>query len=178
MTEILKYDPKRAVSPVDKILLRGAASGKSPKELSALTNGVVKPAQAAARVLEILDSRDWLTEAHQRLLLTDSLMDLHDTLYERAIEFRDLDAAKPLLSVLTLIDKRLSTDKFDLQKAMTEISRAHAGLMLAGISTALERSFLELEKRYPDVKKSELTEIFQLAMPDVVREIESRVPVE
>ena len=106
------------------------------------------------------------------------MFELKDQLREQAIEFKNKDAVKPLISLLAQIDKTMAAEKFDLAKAMSEISRAHAALMLSAISLALERSFLELEKRYPDVKKSELTEIFQLAMPAVVREVESRVPGE
>jgi hypothetical protein len=174
----LTYRPENGLGNIDKILLRGASAGKSPNELSNLTNGVVKPAEAAVRVQQILDSRDWLSDAQRKALLLDNLHDLKEVLYEKAVTFKSLDAAKPLISLLGQIDKSLAAEKFDLTKAMTEINRAHAGLMLSAISLALERSFLELEKRYPTLQKAELTEIFQTAMPDVVREIESRVPVE
>ena len=176
--DALTYDPNKGLGNMDRILLRGAKAHKSLKEISALTNGVIKPAEAGVRILEILDSRDWLSEAQKKMLLLDDMFELKDQLREQAIEFKNKDAVKPLISLLAQIDKTMAAEKFDLAKAMSEISRAHAALMLSAISLALERSFLELEKRYPDVKKSELTEIFQLAMPAVVREVESRVPGE
>jgi hypothetical protein len=160
----LVYDPSKGLSPFDRIMLKGAAAGKSPSEISELTNSVISPAACAARILEILEARDWLSQA------------LKDHLKERALEFRDKDSIKPLISMFTLIDKRLADNKFDLQAAMEQISRAHAQLMLSAIGLALERSFLELEKLYPDVQKSVLLAVFHEAMPDVVREIESHVP--
>jgi hypothetical protein len=172
----LVYDPSKGLSPFDRIMLKGAAAGKSPSEISELTNSVISPAACAARILEILEARDWLSQAQQRMLLTDELMELKDHLKERALEFRDKDSIKPLISMFTLIDKRLADNKFDLQAAMEQISRAHAQLMLSAIGLALERSFLELEKLYPDVQKSVLLAVFHEAMPDVVREIESHVP--
>lgn len=178
MSSLLQYDPKKGLSEIDRILLQGAAARKSMQELSELTNGMVKPAEAGQRVKDILSARDWLSQAEMRLLLIDDIMRLKDNLMSKAVTFNDLDAAKPLISVLTLLDKTLAADKFDMTKAMTEINRAHAQLMLSAISLALERSFLELEIRYPGLRKAELLEVFQMAMPDVVREIESRVPVE
>lgn len=176
--ETPKYDPSKGYGPYDKILLKGASAGRSWREISALTNGVIPALAAEARVNEILDARDPLTEAKKRLLLTDDLMQLKDVLMEKAVDFKSLDHAKPLISLLTLLDKRLADTKFDLLKAMTEINRAQAHLMLSAISMALERTFIELEARHTNIQKSELTEIYHLAMPDVVQQIESRVPVD
>ena len=178
MSEVLRYDAKKGLGPVDRVLLRGAASGKSANELSALTNGVIKPAESAARVIAILDSRDWLSQAQARMLLIDEMMQLKDELSERVHDFKSRDDVKPLISIFTLLEKAMAAEKLDLAKAMSEISRAHAALMLQGISLALERSFLELEKRYPEIRKVELMEVFHAAMPDVIRELESRVPSE
>ena len=178
MNGAMKYEPERALGPIDKVLLRGASAGKSPNEISELTSGIVKPAQAAARIVEILDSRDWLSEAHKKSLLLDDLFALKDKLFTQTVDFGNLDAAKPLISVLGQIDKTLAANKFDLEKEMTEIKSAHARLMLSAISLALERSFLELEKRYPEIAKAELLEVFHAAMPDVVKEIEGRVIAE
>lgn len=173
--EALVYDPHAGLSSIDRILLRGAASHKSPRELSEMTNGTISPEDAAQRVLEVLDSRDWLSVAQAKMLLVDQMHELKDALMEKAIRYQSVAAAIPLVSVLQLIEKTIAAEKLDLNKAMAEISQAHARLMLQGISIALERSFLELEKRYPDIEKTELLEVFQMAMPDVVREIESHV---
>jgi hypothetical protein len=173
-----KYDPEKGLSEIDRILLRGASSGKSPEELSALTNGIVKPANAAGRVLAILESRDWLSQAQRKMLLIDDLMALKDVLYSKAVGARDGESAKPLVSVLTTIMKMLDADKLDIAQAMSQINRAHAQIMLQAISLALERSFLELEKAHPEIEKAELVSVFQSAMPAVVLEIESRVASE
>lgn len=178
MTGVQKYDPSKGLGPFDKILLRAAGSRKSPNEMSIAVGGSLTAAQCAARVIELLDSRDWLSQAHQRMLLVDEMMGLKDALWEKAVEYQSVDHVKPLISVLTLIDKTLAADKFDLTKAMSEINRAHAQLMLSAIALTLERSFLELEKRYPDIEKTELLEVFHAAMPDVIHSIESKVPSE
>jgi hypothetical protein len=175
--EAPEYDRKKGLSSFDRLILRGAKAGKSPNELSALTNGVISPEAVAIRVLEILDSRDWLSEAHQRMLLTDEINELKDSLFEKAVDFGSIDHTRELIKVVTLLDKRLADNKFDLQSALSQISRAQSQLMLSAVSVALERSFLELEKRYPEMRKAELLEIFHEAMPFAVREIESRVAV-
>lgn len=175
MTDVLAYDPKRGLGPLDRVLVRGASAGKSPNELSEITNGTVTPAQAAARVLDILAQRKWLSGAQKRDLLLDDMMAVKDSLMSKAIDYHSLEHIKPLISVLTQIDKTLAAEKFDMQKAMAQIDAAHGQIMLAAISLALERSMLELEKRYPNIDKGELLEVFHAAMPDVVKQIEGRV---
>lgn len=175
MPGVAKYDASKGLGALDKILLRGASSHKSPNELSALTNGVIKPAQAAARVLEILDSRDWLTQAQKRALLIDDLMALKDSLYEKAVKFGSLDAAKPLVTVLTQIDKTLAADKLDVAAALTQINRAQGHMMLEGIEAAFGLAMDELAKRYPQVDRSELSEVLVAALPEAVKAVEARV---
>jgi len=175
MGEIATYKAGKAIGAVDKILLRGASSGKSPEELSALTGGVIKPAKAAQRVRDILSSRDWLSILEKKQLLVDDMMALKDVLYEKAVTYEEGGAAGDLIKVLTTMQRMLSEEKVDLTEAMTQIRKAHAQMMIAAIRIALERSMLELEKRYPDVPGSELVEIFQLALPEAVAEVESRV---
>lgn len=173
--EPMRYDPKKGTSAVDKILLRGAAAGKSPEEISALTNGLISPAKAAQRVKDILASRDWLDHIQRKQLLIDDLSELKDMLYEKAIVFKNLDAADHLIKVLNTMQMVIAEDKVDLSVALTQIRQAHAQMMLSAINLALERSLLELEKRYPAIPKGELVEIMHVSFPDVVREIESRV---
>jgi hypothetical protein len=176
--EAFRYNPVGGLSNIDQILLRGARSHKSADELSAMTNGQVKPAEALSRVIDILDSRNVYTTVQKKALLIDDLMALKDSLFEKAVTFSSLDHAKPLIQVLTALDKALVEDKLDVSKAMAEISRAHAQMMLEAISLALERSFTELEKRHPSISQSELSEVFYTVMPEAVRSIESRVPSE
>jgi hypothetical protein len=170
--EVLKYDPHVGLGETDRILLRGAASNKSPRELAVLSGGQVTPEEAITRVLDILDSRDWLSVAQAKMLLVDQMHELKDALMERAIEFKSVAAAIPLVAILTLIEKTISAEKLDLSKAMNEISRAHGYLMLQAINVTLERTFLALEKRYPQIEKAELMEVFEQIMPHVVAEIE------
>lgn len=176
MSEVLKYDSSRGLGNIDRILLRGAAAHKSPTEIAKLTNGVLKPAEVAVRVQEILDDRDWLSEAQTKALLVDDLMQLKDVLVEKAVTFKNLDAAKPLISVLTQLDRTLTAEKFDLNKAMNEISRAHAFLLLQAMDLAFEKLCLDIERAHPEISRAELTTLRQAALPDAIKAIESRVP--
>ncbi|MFF2388887.1 hypothetical protein [Agromyces sp. NPDC058104] len=174
-----QYDHTRAVGKIDRMLLRGASSGKSPTELSSIVGNTLTPAAAAARVLEILDSRDWLSQAQRKLLLIDDLMDLKDRLMKIAESGNTLDAATPLRQVLQTILKVLETDKVDIARAMREINRSQARLMLEAIMLMYERVGLELSKRHPEIDFSaEMAEILPVAMPHAVKMIEGRVPVE
>jgi hypothetical protein len=176
----LVYDANaKAYGQVDRILLRGAASGKSPEELSALTNGVVTPARAAQRVRDILASRDWLTQLEREQLILDDLMELKDVLYEKAVVFKSLDAAKPLISLLATIQKAVSEKKIDVNEIIKTITRAQASIMLDGINVAMERMILELERRHPDVfKRGEVYEVLEVAIPEAVEAVEGRVKEE
>jgi hypothetical protein len=176
MSEALKYDSSRGLGNIDRILLRGAAAHKSPTEIAKLTNGVLKPAEVAVRVQEILDDRDWLTEAQTKALLVDDLMSLKDVLVEKAVTFKNLNAAKPLISVLTQLDRTLTAEKFDLNKAMNEISRAHAFLLLRANELSMEKLCLDIEAAHPEISRAELTALRNNSLPLSIREIESRVP--
>jgi hypothetical protein len=175
MAAELVYDPAKGLGTLDRILVKGAAARKSGVEIAAMTNGLVTAEQAMDRVLDIIASRDWLSQAQAKMLLVDDMMAVKDHLMKQVIDYRDSKANAGLVSILTLLEKTLASEKIDLERAMKEISAAHGQLMLTAISIALERSFLELEKRYPDMQKSVLLEVFQDAMPPVVKEIEARV---
>lgn len=171
-----KYDPSTATGVVDKILLRGASAGKSPEELSKLTGNTIKPAAAAQRVRDILASRDWLTQVERKQLLIEDLMAVKDKLMQQVLDFNMVkDSASPLIKVLGEIGKQLDKDKLDIEAALTQIRRAHAEMMLTAIRATLEHTSLELEKRHSAVSRAELSQVFQLALPEAVREIEARV---
>lgn len=178
MSDLLKYDGTRGLGNIDRILLRGAAAHKSWNEISKLTNGVVKPAEAAVRVQEILDERDPLTEAQKKLLLVDDMMQVKDHLMAKAIDFNSMDAVKPLISILTQLDRTLSAEKFDLNKAMNEISRAHAFLLLQATDLAFERFCLDIERAHPEITRAELIELKNRALPEAIKAIEQRVPAD
>lgn len=171
-----RYDQSAGLGPVDKILLRGASSHKSPEELSKLTGGTIRPAAAAQRVIDILKSRDWLTQVQQKQLLIEDLMMVKDKLMREVIDLNmTKDNSGTLVRVLKEIGDRLDKDKLDLNAALTQIRKAHAEMMLAAIRVAFERSALELEKRYPEVPKGEIHEVFRMALPEAASEIEAHV---
>lgn len=103
---------------VDREILRGAKSGKSFKEISAMTGNVVSAVDVGNRLMDILEARNPLTEAQREMLLLDDMHALREVLVERAVEFKDLSAAPALSRVLrdigTRIDKRSAATKMDL----------------------------------------------------------------
>ena len=175
MSDNFTYDPKRGLSDFDRILLKGAASRKSYTEIAAIVNGVITPAEVGARVQEILDGRDALSQAELRLLAIDDLMAVKDSLMSKAVDYGSTDHAKILVPLLLNLTKLLSESKIDVQKQMEEITRGHAQIMLRAISMALELSMERLEAEHPDIAKGELQAVFQATMPEVIREIESKV---
>lgn len=176
MAEVTSYDPKRGLGAMDRILLRGAASNKSAIELSALTGGVIKPAAALARVQEILESRTVYTEMQKELLWLDEVNELKDELKRQVLDHKALDHAPTLLNAFKLIQSSILNRKLDIGKAMREIQRAHAQIMLSAISLITERALHILEKNHPEIEwGNEMQEIFGLVIPGAVKEIEAHV---
>lgn len=176
MTDDKAFDSRKATGPVDRILLRGAASGKSWVEVSALTGGQVSPEQAAVRVRDLVEARNnGLTELEKRKLLLDEMSELKEVLQARVFSQHSEKDVNPLIKLFKQILDELKESRMDLDRAQREIDAAHARLWLQAINNALTRMFLMLEARHPDVTKGELEEIFQETMPDVVREIEGHV---
>lgn len=169
------YDPRKAHGPLDRLLLRGASAGKSPKELSALTNGVLSPERAAQRVRDILASRDWLSQLERKQLLLDDISQLKDTLMEKAVEYKSLDHAKALMPLLKLLKDVLEADKIDVTQAMAQIREGHARIMLGAIQLAFENAALELSRRHPDVPRAELQALILESLPPAVEAVEARV---
>ena len=176
MADPLVYDPTKGLGAIDKILMRGARDLRSMKEISALTGNRVSPEDCWLRIDELTNSRDIYSDAKVRMLVVDELMELKNKLVD-ASEYNLKDHGQTLLKVITEINKTLTANKFDMKKAMEEISQAQGQMMLRAISLALERSMFELEKRYPEVPAGELKEIYYLALPDVVKQIESQTSV-
>lgn len=106
----------------DKML--ALADTRSVREISEALGGVITPTRVAARIDELLDTRDWLTEAKQDQL---NVYKMRRVLSELEGQYLDLDNAKVQLSYLKAIaerlDKRRAATDVDLERYSQNVGR-------------------------------------------------------
>lgn len=109
----------------DKML--SMADSRSPKEISQALGGVITPSRVAARIKELLESRDWLTEAQQDQMVSLKMRELLGKLEE---QFFTEDNAKVQLAYLKAIgeriDKRRAATQVDLNTYHVNVGREMA----------------------------------------------------
>lgn len=98
----------------DKML--SMADSRSPKEISQALGGVITPTRVAARIKELLETRDWLTETQQDQMVSMKMKKLLARLEENSQNFITDDAAKVQLAALKAIGERL-----DKRRAATQV---------------------------------------------------------
>lgn len=161
---------------LDRDILRMAASRASYAEISRAINNELSPSEVAVRVDELLNARDQLTNAQQRLLLIDELHELKDKLREMVVDNSALDHASTLLRTLQVIGDRLDKERVDVRTEMEQIRRAHASLMMGAINLFAQKLAIEIEKRHPEIDwNNEVATLVQTILPSAIQEIESRV---
>lgn len=92
------------------------ADSHSAEEISRELGGVITPTRVAARIKELLESRDWLTEAQQDTLVVMKMRKALTKLERNSEGYLTEDSAKVQLSFLKAIGERL-----DKRRAATEI---------------------------------------------------------
>lgn len=100
------------VSKLDDRML-SMADSRSPEEISKALGGVIRPERVAQRITELLDTRDWLSEARQDTLV---VMKMRKVLTKLEGQFMTDDVAKIQLAYLKAIGDRL-----DKRRAATEV---------------------------------------------------------
>lgn len=109
----------------DKML--SMADSRSPKEISQALGGVITPTRVAARIKELLESRDWLTEAQQDQMVSMKMRKVLARLEENSQNFITDDNAKVQLAYLKAIgdrlDKRRAATEVDLERYSQNVGR-------------------------------------------------------
>lgn len=123
-------------SSLDERLLRLARH--SPREIAELTG--LEPGFVAARVAELLDSRDWLSDRQEERLLVVEAAALKD----RAVEALDglegsefAQVANVVLRSLKLVAERLDARRKLVDSDIEQITAAHARLFGEAFDVAL-----------------------------------------
>lgn len=161
-------------SAIEARLLDEATQFQSPKEISKKLNGAVKPKSVVDTVTELLDKRDWLTEAQQDRLLMRDLQKLKNDLQAK-VQDDDQAAYGPLVRVLEQIGKRIDKLKEQSDDRMLQIQEAHARVMFQAIEVAFHTSVLKLQERYPEFDRIELQEILEESLPLALKSLDDKI---
>lgn len=174
MGKELAYTRGLANGPLDRKLLRAASDGLSAVEMARSIGNVISPEQAAQRVRDLLESRNWLTFFEQEQLILESINDVLSGLREWA-DAGSIDHIKVMLSALKLKQDQLNKNRIDPAVLANQIREGQANIMLSAIQVAMMSAADELGRRYPQVPASEVREVFLLALPAAVETVERRI---
>lgn len=169
-----KYDRGLANGPLDRKLLRAAAQDLGPNEISRAVGGVITPAQAAQRVRDLLESRNWLTWFEQQQLLLESINEIVANM-QKWVDAGSIDHIKATLQALKLKQDQLNKNRVDPEAAAQVIREGQARIMLQAIQVAMMATVDELSRRYPQIPEAEVREVFMLGLPKAVQQVEDRI---
>lgn len=169
-----KYDRGLANGPIDRKLLRAAADGLSGKEMSAAVGGTIAPELAIQRVRDLLESRNWATFFEQEQLILESINDILASLREW-VAAGSVQHIKAALQALKMKQDALAKHRMSPEDAANIVLDGQARIMLSAIQTAMLSAADELGRRYPEIPKTEVHEVFLLALPGAVETIERRI---
>ena len=158
-------------SAVDSKLL--SLARKSPVEIAELTG--LDAGFVASRVVELLESRDWLSDRQQERLLLEEVADLKDLVLERlrSAEDRDFAAtANVALRALKLIGERLDSRRRLVDADIESITAAQARLFGQVFDRALEHVVGSL---LSDVDRDVVDGVVADALRLAARELEGHV---
>lgn len=115
----------------DKML--AMADSRSPKEISQALGGVITPTRVAARIKELLETRDWLTDAQQDQMVSLKMRKLLGKVED---QFFTEDNAKVQLATLKAIGERLDKRRAATAVDLNTLYSNQAQIMLRAIDIA------------------------------------------
>lgn len=133
------------LSALDEKLLR-LADHNSPDEISRHLGGAISPARAAARIKELLKTRDWLSAAEQDEIVTWKMRQLLGSL-EEAYFKGDLASAKIQLDFLKAIGDRLDKRRAATEDEKNALYMNQATIVFQAIKAMIDVAKLDSEAR-------------------------------
>lgn len=158
---------------MDRKLLRAASDGLSPKEMAVTVGNTIEPEQAAQRVRELIESRNWLTFFEQEQLILESINEILSGLREW-VDAGSIDHIKTSLTAIKMKQDQLNKNRVDPEVIANQIREGQARIMLSAIQVAMLSAADELARRY-NVPTAEAHEVFMLALPGAVETVEKRI---
>lgn len=158
-------------NPLDAGMLKMASEGYSAEEIGEAYG--VPAAQAAQRIRDILQSRDWLTEIEQQKLNIMNLRKIQGRIMERVDKsFWDVDDMKEFIRATELLDKMLEKSSRITDDQLSVVSTAQARALVKLMTLAWDKAIARLQEEYPNVEISVIVDTFHDGLREGVREIE------
>lgn len=149
----------KSLSKIDEKLLRLANRSASPAEMAEDTG--IPATQCLARVREILNERDWLTDLERQKMNIIDLQKVKATLMKQVDQqFADTDAIDVFVKATKVMDDLLDKQAKITDEQLSVVTAAQANALLSLLTKAWDAAVTELETRYPDVDVKELTDVF------------------
>lgn len=163
--------PNYELTLADDRLLRLAANGKSPIEISAETG--TAPEKVAVRIRELLNSRDIWSDVEKEKLLLHSIYDIKDRLESRIdAVVSDPKFLKEYRGMLELLGQRLSERTKLNQEDLDRITRVQGMKLVHIVELGYFKARASLEAQYPEVDLAELDKAMQAGLEEAALEFE------
>ena len=127
---------RTGLSSLDQELIKHAANGKSPSEISAILN--IPAPQVQLRTKEILSSRDVWTERERFLLYLQDIYDLKDLVTQQVKGSLEAKDVSNLIRIIEQLGKALSGVAAASKNLEDNVSETNARFMLNMIVRAFD----------------------------------------
>lgn len=165
--DIVKTSARTEVGAFDDKLLRGAANGLSPVELSRRVGGTLTPAECAVRVREILNDKAFWGGTEKKQLLLYQVQTTVEELASISKNSGDSQDYSTLIRSMDLLRKVLGEMEGQTEEELEAYVRAQAGQMVQFVSKVLDRAKEVLSEEYPELDASVIDDAFQTSMFEV-----------
>lgn len=152
---------------LDRLLLSEARNpANSIADIAEVTG--LTPEQAANRLSELYTEKGALTDLYRERQLLEDVYSIYEDIKERAQNASERNQAglyNALRQMIALMFDRLEKARNANKRDINTVSELHARIMIEAVSLAFEKALFELQKRYPEIERDELTEIMGEALP-------------
>lgn len=160
--------------PFDQVIIDGFASNKSAEDVSALTNGVLTPAQCLSRLHKLIKSKDVLDAKDKLALTLEDVYWLRNKLHDqmKKSDWVKPDEAKTWLATIEAIVKRIETASNGLGEVMLKFNEIRAQEMTEALVFIGSQIAAAIGQRF-EVEEGEVDMIVLEAIPDAIPEVQA-----
>lgn len=165
--DIVKTSARTEVGAFDDKLLRGAANGLSPVELSRRVGGTLSPAECAVRVREILNDKAFWGGTEKKQLLLYQVQTTVEELATISKNSGDSQDYSTLVRSMDLLRKVLGEMEGATEEEMRAMVRMQAEDMFNYVEAIMARARKILEEEHPEFDPAVIEEAIVLAREDI-----------
>lgn len=160
----------RSWSLIDNTLIKGAAAGKSPEELSASINGVMSAAECLLHVRQLLQSRNVWELPERKQLVLIQLQNLAEDVSEAFRKSKTTEDGSLLLKTLSKVSDVLEKQGTLTEEELRRVSEAQARELLHLILSAFKKAEDKLTASHPEIDVKVVHDYFHEGLEEASRE--------